>query len=152
MRFLGFSNHKRELGGQNRLFHNPPEALRQTVCITFWRSEWSVLRSASFAKGGTSKKRPLPHLHKVQTLSHKVSSWTLQTLLVTYLSFINVFSIESRPVLEPTQHPMQWVSGKISTGLKRPRCEAEHSPPSSAEVSNAWRYTSNSSTSSWHGT
>jgi hypothetical protein len=27
------------------------------------RSGWSVVRSASLANGGTSKKRPSPHLH-----------------------------------------------------------------------------------------
>jgi hypothetical protein len=31
------------------------------------RSGWSVVRSASPAKGRTSKKRPSPHLHKVIT-------------------------------------------------------------------------------------
>jgi hypothetical protein len=30
----------------------------------------------------------------------------------------------------------------ISLGVKRPRREADHSPPSSAEVKNAWSYTS----------
>jgi hypothetical protein len=32
----------------------------------FSRSGWSVVRSASLAKGGTLKKRPSPHLHKFQ--------------------------------------------------------------------------------------
>jgi hypothetical protein len=40
-------------------------------------------------------------------------------------------SMSSRPVLGPTQSPIQWVPG-----LKRPRREAEHSHPSSAEVKN----------------
>jgi hypothetical protein len=31
--------------------------------------------------------------------------------------------------------------GVLSSGLKRPRCEADHSPPSSAEVKNAWSCT-----------
>jgi hypothetical protein len=43
---------------------------------------WSVVTSASFAKGGTSKKRPSPHLQKVQTRSNKVSPRTFQTALV----------------------------------------------------------------------
>jgi hypothetical protein len=43
------------------------------------RSGWSVVRSASLAKGGTSKKRPSPHLHKVSNRSNKVSPRTLQT-------------------------------------------------------------------------
>jgi hypothetical protein len=63
MRFLGFSNHEKG-------------ALRQeisnwlTVCSTFPRSGWSVVRSALLAGGGTSKTRP----------------WTLQTALVFYIT------------------------------------------------------------------
>jgi hypothetical protein len=34
----------------------------------------------------------------------------------------------------PTQPPIQWVPGTLSLGVKRPGCEAHHSPPSSAEV------------------
>jgi hypothetical protein len=36
-------------------------------------------------------------------------------------------------------------------GLKRTECEADHSPPSSVEVQNAWSYTSTAHTSSWRG-
>jgi hypothetical protein len=36
-------------------------------------------------------------------------------------------------------------------GVKRLRREADHSPSSSAEVKNAWRYTSTPNTSSWRG-
>jgi len=43
----------------------------------------------------------------------------------------------SRPAMGPTQPPIQWI-----TGVKRPRREANHSPHSSAEVKNAWGYTS----------
>jgi hypothetical protein len=43
----------------------------------------------------------------------------------------------SRPVLEPTHPPIQWVPGGTpSPGLKRPRSEADRSPPSSVEVKN----------------
>jgi hypothetical protein len=48
----------------------------------------------------------------------------------------------SRPALGPTQPPIQWVAGILSLGLKRPHRETHHSPPSSAEVKNAWSYTS----------
>jgi hypothetical protein len=34
----------------------------------------------------------------------------------------------------PTQPPIQWVPGALSLGVKRPGREADHSPPSSAEV------------------
>jgi hypothetical protein len=40
----------------------------------------------------------------------------------------------SRTALEPTQPPIQWVPEALSLGVKRPRREADHSPPSSAEV------------------
>jgi hypothetical protein len=38
--------------------------------------------------------------------------------------------------------PIQWVPGALSVGVKRPVREAEHTPPSSGEVKNAWKYTS----------
>jgi hypothetical protein len=69
MRFLGFSNHER--GAQRQEISK-----RSTVCSTFSRSGWSVVRSAWLAKVGTSKKRPSPHLHKVPTRSNKVSPRT----------------------------------------------------------------------------
>jgi hypothetical protein len=47
----------------------------------------------------------------------------------------------SRPALGPTQPPAQWVPGVLSSGVKRPRHEADHSSPLNAEV-NAWSYTS----------
>jgi hypothetical protein len=53
-----------------------------TVCSTFSRSGWSVVRSASLVKGGTWKKRPSPHLHKVPIRSNKVSPRTFETVLV----------------------------------------------------------------------
>jgi hypothetical protein len=55
-----------------------------------------------------------------------------------YLSFTTAF----RPTLELTQLPIQWVPGALSLEIKRPGREADHSPPSSAEVKNAWSYTS----------
>jgi hypothetical protein len=43
----------------------------------------------------------------------------------------------SRPALEPTQPPVQWVPEVLSPGVKaRPGRDADHSPPSSAEVEN----------------
>jgi hypothetical protein len=50
-------------------------------------------------------------------------------------------------------HPASYPVGSRdpSPGVKRPGREADHSPPSSAEVKNAWCYTSTPNTSSWHG-
>jgi len=39
-------------------------------------------------------------------------------------------------------HTIQWVPGALSLEVRRPGCESDHSPPSSAEVKNAWIYTS----------
>jgi len=47
-----------------------------------------------------------------------------------------------RPVLRPGQPPIRWIPGALSLGLKRLRGETDHSCPSSAEVKNAWSYTS----------
>jgi hypothetical protein len=45
-----------------------------------------------------------------------------------------------RPALGPTQPPTKWVSG--GGGLPMGKADAEHSPPSSAEVKNERSYTS----------
>jgi hypothetical protein len=55
---------------------------------------------------------------------------------------IFLFTTSSRLALRPTQSPMQWVPGTLSLGLKRPGREANNSILSSAEVKNAWGYTS----------
>jgi hypothetical protein len=47
---------------------------------------------------------------------------------------IFVFDTVSRPSVEITQPSIQWVQGALSLGIKRPEREADHSPPSSAEV------------------
>jgi hypothetical protein len=40
----------------------------------------------------------------------------------------------SRTAVGPTQPPIQWVPGALSLRVKRSGREADHSPPSSAEV------------------
>jgi hypothetical protein len=47
---------------------------------------------------------------------------------------IFLFTTASKPALVPTQPPIQWVSGDVSLEVKRPGREADHSPPSRAEV------------------
>jgi hypothetical protein len=49
---------------------------------------------------------------------------------------ISLHSTASRLVLGPTQSPIQWIPGVLFPGVKRPGREADHSPPSSAEVKN----------------
>jgi hypothetical protein len=53
-----------------------------------------------------------------------------------------LFDTVSTAVLGPTQLPIHWVLKALSLGVKKPGRDADHSPPSSAEVKNAWNYTS----------
>jgi hypothetical protein len=55
---------------------------------------------------------------------------------------IFLFTTASRTALGPTQPLIILVACAFSSGVKRPGGEADHSPPSSAEVKNAWSYTS----------
>jgi hypothetical protein len=72
----------RNADAPQRLLHHLKKGSFKTTVIPFSRSGWSVVRSASLSKRGTSKKRPSPHLQKVPTRSNKVSPRTLQTALV----------------------------------------------------------------------
>jgi hypothetical protein len=50
---------------------------------------------------------------------------------------IFLFSIASRPALEPTQPPIQWIPATLPPWLRPQGREADHSPPSSAEDKNS---------------
>jgi len=55
---------------------------------------------------------------------------------------IFLFTTASKSALAPRKPPIQWVPRAISPKVKRPGREANHSPPSSDEVENAWSYAS----------
>jgi hypothetical protein len=55
---------------------------------------------------------------------------------------IFLFSMPSRPVLGPTQPPIQRVPGVLSPGVKRPEREADHSLATSTDVKKMWIYIS----------
>jgi hypothetical protein len=65
-------------------------------------------------------------------------------------SKIFLFSIVFRLALGPTQPPAQWERGDFSPDVKRPGREADHLPPSTAEVKNGEAITPLSHLSSWH--
>jgi hypothetical protein len=56
------------------------------------------------------------------------------------MEFFLFFDTASRLALGPI-HPIKWLPGALTLWVKPPGREAQHSPPSSAEV-NAWSYTS----------
>jgi hypothetical protein len=55
---------------------------------------------------------------------------------------LSVVSKVLRPVLGPTQPPIQLVPGSYFLRVRRPWLEVDHSALSSAEVKNKWSYTS----------
>jgi hypothetical protein len=57
-------------------------------------------------------------------------------------SRILFFHVIKKQALGLMQPPIQWVPGAFSLGLKRPGREADHLPPTSAEVKKTWMYTS----------
>jgi hypothetical protein len=54
-------------------------------------------------------------------------------------------------VLHTTQPPIRWALWALSQEVKWQGCEADHSPPSSAEVKNDEAIPPFPHTSSWHG-
>jgi hypothetical protein len=54
----------------------------------------------------------------------------------------NFHFLSSKPALWSTQPPIQRVPGALSPEVRQPGYEADHSPPSSAEVKKTWLYTS----------
>jgi hypothetical protein len=50
-----------------------------------------------------------------------------------------------------TQSAIQWIPGAVSPRVKRQEREADHSPPSSAEVKNTGAISLLRDKSSWHG-
>jgi hypothetical protein len=66
--------------------------------------------------------------------------WTTEVILQHGLE-IFLFTTASRTARGPTQPPIQWVPGPLSPGVKRPVCEGNRLPSSSAEVKYALSYT-----------
>jgi hypothetical protein len=64
---------------------------------------------------------------------------------------IFLFTTASRTDLWPAQSPIQWLLGALSLGVKRPVCEADHSPPYSAQAKNSWSCTSTPNMPLWRG-
>jgi hypothetical protein len=82
----------------------------------------------------------------VQSVERQAKGWTAGV----QESFL--YSAASRSTLEPTQPHIQWALGTIFPRVKLPEREADHSPPSSAEVKNSGAITPLPHTSSCRGT
>jgi hypothetical protein len=62
-----------------------------------------------------------------------------------------LFSVTFIPSLGPTQSPIQWVPGTLSSGVKRPGQETDHSLPYNVEVKIGGVMPPLVQISSWHG-
>jgi hypothetical protein len=79
-----------------------------------------------------------------QLVQHWATGWTIGVQGFDSWRGLGIFlfTTMSRTALRPTQPPIQWVPGALSLGVKWLGHEADHSPPSGAEVRNAWSSTS----------
>jgi hypothetical protein len=68
--------------------------------------------------------------------------------MVIVLLFVSAFW---KMALEPTQPPIQWIPGVLSLEVKWPGNDADHSPPSSAEVKEGVELYLHPNMPSWHG-
>jgi hypothetical protein len=95
-------------------------------------------------KGFTSKTIRIVRAVIAQSVYCWATGWTIGVLGFDSRRGLGIFLLTtvSRMALGPNQPPIQGVPGALSLGVKRPVREADHSPPSSAEVKNAWSYTS----------
>jgi hypothetical protein len=73
-----------------------------------------------------------------------------QALILSRDKIFLCFTV-SRLALGPTQPPIEWVVEAVYPRVKRPGHEADHSPPSSAEVRNDGAIPPLPHTFSWHG-
>jgi hypothetical protein len=82
-------------------------------------------------------------LMKIDNYFRRTTGWTIGVLGFDSRRGlgISLFTTVSRTALGLTQPPIQCVQEALSLGVKQPAREAEDSPPSSAEVKNAWSYT-----------
>jgi hypothetical protein len=70
-----------------------------------------------------------------QSVQRWAKGWMIGVLRFDSQRGLGIFLFTaSRTALGPTQPPIEWVPGAFSLGVKRPGREADHSPPSSAEV------------------
>jgi hypothetical protein len=69
-----------------------------------------------------------------QLVQRRTRGWTTGVQFNSRHSTIFLFSTASRPTSGPTHPPLQWITRAISSWVKRPGREADHSPPSGPEV------------------
>jgi hypothetical protein len=114
------------------------EILFHSVALVRHRNNFTVCSTVRVIKYRITR------LEEAGYLSGMVLGYGLDDRVFESRREVGIFLLTpaSRPALEPTEPPIQWSPEALSLGVKRPDREADHSPPSSAEVKNAWSYAS----------
>jgi hypothetical protein len=104
-----------------------------------WLAEWLLFLLHAVSNKNCCKTWngcPQKWTQHTQSVWRWATGWTIGVLgFDSRLGLgIFLFTTASRTALGPTQPPIQWVTGALSLGLKRPGREADYSPPSSSEV------------------
>jgi hypothetical protein len=92
--------------------------------------------------------------YKTRLMDNCNQRWTVGVLGLGSWQGLGIFlfTTTSRTAVVPTQTPIQWVPGALSLEVKRQVREADHSPPSSAEVEECVElYFHSLNTPSWRG-
>jgi hypothetical protein len=111
-------------------------------CIQFWASFWKISFLWIYFSDSLTGIKNLVNL--------LIFYWKV----FEYRQGLGIFLLTtmSRSALGSTQPPIQWIQGAFFLGVKRPGLEADHSPPSSAEVEEFLElYLHSPNTSTWHG-
>jgi hypothetical protein len=108
---------------------------------TKWREIMGTAKTKCWNKQATIANSTLPHKRAViaQSVQRWATGWTIGVLGFDSRRGLGIFLLTtvSRTALGPTQPPIQRVPKALSLGVNRPSREADHSPPSSAEIKNA---------------
>jgi hypothetical protein len=110
--------------------------LSHCVCVVIWCLLLAIVRTSD------CRSQYVRHLSEIP-----FHSFYIRRVGVCVPIGSRMFTSPYRPnwLWGPVQPPIQWIQG-----IKRPKLEADHSPPSSAKIMKTWIYTPIAHTPSWH--
>jgi hypothetical protein len=122
-----------------------PNLLKDKNCdpLADWGCVWGEIFGSMWDKisGSWIELHNDPYQYNLRSRDSSVGIATvygIDELIIWFDSWrglgISLFDTASRQALWPTQPPIQWVTGALSLGVKRPAPEADYWPSSSTEV------------------
>jgi hypothetical protein len=83
-------------------------------------------------------------IYRAQSVYRRAVGWAARVQFPAVKDYSLLHGVQTDSGSHPASYP-------LDTGIKRPRREADHSPPASVEVKKMWIYTSTlPHRSSWH--